>query len=688
MKKFYTLLTLCAAFFGIATASAQIKSVSEFSNTKAYTVKNSRSAWVTNAEALKTINDLKLKEDATDLNQQFAFLTANQGETYYLYSVGQEKFVNNNGALSATPDHEIFFTNGDTEGTFVVYYENGNYINVGGSNQMTVDGWNTPDAGNSNYYYEVADFDPADALDRITAPKFVSSYPELGAIPATTKSLTIAFSENIKAVEAIVLQSSMGELPPMTEEDYYIWDNEVIINLPTQYTAKMQDLTVVLKVLDVNGKYVTYSNHEFFGTVEDMVFLSYTLNPVEPTVEYAGCENGTITTSTKQLEITFNTPIAKVNGVMIQAMWGEFPPMVEGENYTFEDCTLTLNLPAEYIEVAALVPAEYRTLIIGLSVEDIQGKTIKYSNSTLYPAEAAEQMGMTFLQYTVCPVTKVKSISPECGHYDALPTEITIEFDGDVKEIEYGVIRTNLTGFRGAPITSDNYTIEGNKLTLNIPAEYVENQANMQIRMNVVDANGTYVTYAYDTDYEYEGAMILEYTAPLKSDLFEMVAADPAAGEVEKLDVINVTFADSYGTVVGGFDPSKEAYVANAEGEIVSKVSMEPVQEDGWNTNVVKFTLATPVTANGTYTFVIPAATVYNEMFYEYAEDFGVEMMGALYNPEIRIEYVINNSVTGINGVATSAKAEVYTLDGRKVKAGQKLVKGIYVVNGKKVYVK
>ena len=369
-------------------------------------------------------------------------------------------------------------------------------------------------------------------------------------------------------------------------------------------------------------------------------------------------------------------------------MWGEFPPMVEGEDYTFEDYTLTLNLPAKYIEAAAFAPADQRTFIVALQVEDIQGKTIVYSNSTYYPTEAAEHYNMIFLQYDVTAITKVKSITPECGHYDALPSEITIEFSGNVKEIEYGVIRTNVTSFRGAPITENDYTIDNNKLTIKVPTEYVENQANLQIRMNVVDADGNYVTYAYDPDYEYEGAMILEYTAPLKSDLFKMETADPAAGEVEKLDVINVTFADSYGTVVGGFDLSKEAYVANAEGEIVSKVTMEPVQEDGWNTNVVKFTLATPVTANGTYTFVIPAATVYNEMFYENAEDFGVEMMGALYNPEIRIEYVINNAVTSINGVTTSTKAEVYTLAGRKVKTGQKLAKGIYVVNGKKVYVK
>ena len=107
MKKFYTLLTLCLAFFGIATATAQ--NAPELSNEKAYTVKNSRSAWATSTEALKTISDLGISEDAADANQQFAFLTNDEGETYYLYSVGQQKFINNDGTLSATADFPINF---------------------------------------------------------------------------------------------------------------------------------------------------------------------------------------------------------------------------------------------------------------------------------------------------------------------------------------------------------------------------------------------------------------------------------------------------------------------------------------------------------------------------------------------------------------------------------------------------
>ena len=965
MKKFYTILSLCFAFLGIATASAQITSVSEFSNGKAYTVKNSRSAWATSTDALKTLSDLGLSEDSADPNQQFAFLTNDEGETFYLYSVGQQKFVSNNGSLSATAEHSISFKNGNQDGTFVAYFENGNHINIGGSNQIAVNSWSTADAGNSNQYFEVADFDATEALKALPAPvvpaippvtsvselsnyklytvvqknhskgatswaiaeggeafvsskqvgngivvgqeddtkqqfaflsygeniylyhpaekKFVNkdatlsatpvdaitlldgafkntfmvkfddshyvnvngeqnmgidswsaadggnsctitpvadfdptqaleffaltSNPGFNNLPATTETLTLTFNKAIQSVNVAILQSttqqefplqenmdyffwdnelsiylpteyvmnvqdltvvlqvidvdgkpitfsnheqygrqegmiflqynvtpvnpeivevspavgemdaieksiyisfsteiaevevlqlqssmSMGELPEMVaDKDYFVWGKDLSIVLPLEATAKMSDLLVCLKVKDIQGKYVTYSNYEAYQGVPDMVFLYYTLNPVTPTVEDCGAVNQTITNATSSIDIMFNTPIAKVNQLMLAGHWGGSAVLEEGTGYTIYDNILTVNLPAEFIEQAVSLPEEYdayKAFVLGMSVEDIQGKTVIYSNSMSYPQEAAEQMGMTFLEYKIATVTKVTSVDPACGFYEVLPSKVTLTFDNEISAVEYGMIQTQLTGFRGYMMTENDYVIDGNKLTINVPEEFLVDQSQMQIRMNVVDAKGMYVTYAFDPDYEYEDAVILEYTAPVKADLYKMVSSDPAEGVVEKLDVINVAFADAFESVAGGFDPTKEVVVLNADGEVVTKAAMEVVYGEeiyGYRpaTNVVKFTLETPVTEAGNYTFVIPAGTVYNEMFYPEAEDLGVSW-GAVYNPEVRIAYTIA-APDGINNITVNGKAEVYSLDGRKVKNP---TKGIYVVNGKKVYVK
>lgn len=521
-------------------------------------------------------------------------------------------------------------------------------------------------------------------------PEIVEISPVLGEMDAVEKSIYISFNTDIAEVEALQLMSSMGELPQLVaDEDYFVWGKDLSIVLPLEATAKMSDLLVCLKVKDIQGKYVTFSNYEAYQGVPDMVFLYYTLNPVTPTVEDCGAVNQTITTSTSSLDIMFKTPIAKVNVVQIQSMFGEFPPLVEGEDYSFYDNILTVNLPAQYLENATLVPEEYRELLLCLDVEDVQGKKVAYSNSAMYPQEAAEAYGMTFLQYSVKPVSKVTSVDPECGFYEVLPSEVTLTFDNAVQAVEYGMIKTQLTGFRGYMMTENDYVIDGNKLTVKVPAEFLVDQSLVQIRMNVVDANGMYVTYAFDPDYEVEDAVILEYTAPVKADLYKMVSSDPAEGEVAKLDVINVAFADAFESVAGGFDPSKEVVVLNADGEVVTKAAMEIVygeEEYGWvpPTNVVKFTLETPVTEAGNYTFLIPAGTVYNEMFYPEAEDFGVEW-GAVYNPEVRIAYTVVANPDGIENLTVNGKTEIYSLDGRKVKNP---TKGIYLINGKKVVVK
>ena len=629
----------------------------------------------------------------------------------------------------------------------------------------------------------------------------VSSNPELGEIPATTETITLTFSNEISAVPMVVLQSSMGELPPLTENmDYFFWGNELSIYLPLEYTMKYQDLTVIAQVLDVDNQPVTFSNHKEYGDQFGMIFLSYTLAPVDPTIveinpepgemkatnksiymsfntsiaavemievkdskgwtaemvldenyyimgkdisivlpketaqkedlsvtlkvkdiqgkyatygeeegmvnlaytlvpvtptiEHCGAENQTITTATTSIEIMFSTPIKSVDMIAVQApATMSSADLVEGEGFTFYDNILTVNIPADVIESLSCIPEgypeEYYSILIGMMVTDIQGKSVIYSNSVFYPQEAAEQMGMTFLQYTVKPVTKVTSVDPACGFYEVLPSKVTLTFDNDIQAVEYGTIHTQLTGFRGYMMTEDDYVIDGNKLTINVPEEFLVDQSLMQIRMIVVDTNGMSITYASDPYNTEDDAIVLEYTAPIKADLYKMVSSDPAEGEVEKLDVINVAFADAFESVAGGFDPSKQVSVINALGNVVATATMEVVygeEEYGWApaTNVVKFTLDTPVTTAGVYTFVIPAGTVYNEMFYPESEDFGVEW-GAVYNPEIRIEYIVVPA-DGIEEIMVAGKSEIYTLDGKKVSNNAK--SGIYLINGKKVYVK
>ena len=157
MKKSFTLLfSLLLAF--VSTAVAQtVTDISQLSNDKKYTVWTSvRGGWAVGADDNGTLkfmssNDAGLGmtlSDPMDTQLQFQFI--NKEGSYYLFSVYANKYVKMDCSLDEETGDPIEFLRQD-DGTFVVKFNAVNddkYINLGGSNQMIVNGYNTPDAGN------------------------------------------------------------------------------------------------------------------------------------------------------------------------------------------------------------------------------------------------------------------------------------------------------------------------------------------------------------------------------------------------------------------------------------------------------------------------------------------------------------------------------------------------------------
>ena len=298
---------------------------------------------------------------------------------------------------------------------------------------------------------------------------------------------------------------------------------------------------------------------------------------------------------------------------------------------------------------ATLVPAEYTMPEMFAEVYDDILANAKNANPVEDSYSALIEELNRAINKVLYPAATVVAVDPACGHYAEMPGTIKLTFSEDVNTLEFGMVRTDFTGFRGYTLSEEDYTIEGKDLTITVPAEYVNGAADMMISLQVVDAKGQYVTYASDADYLSDEQVFLMYSADRKSNLFVMTATDPEAGVVEKLDVINMTFGEG-NTYVGGFDTTKEVVVLNANDEVVTKATMEVVKESevdpdtnesfSWPTSTVKFTLAAPVTEAGEYTLVVPEGTVYNEGFNPDAADFGVEW-GAIYNPEVRVAYTV-----------------------------------------------
>ena len=179
MKKSFTLLfSLLLAF--VSTAMAQITDTSQLDNDTKYTVWTSkRGGWAVDAEVdaegrqlFKSSNDVQLGTTLSDpTNTQLQFQFKKKEDKYYLFSVHAEKYVKKDCTLDeASGDAIELLSQGD--GTFVVRFDDSHYINLGGSNQMTVDGYNTPDDGNKVTITEV----PA-AMVNVTWEYYLDNQP-------------------------------------------------------------------------------------------------------------------------------------------------------------------------------------------------------------------------------------------------------------------------------------------------------------------------------------------------------------------------------------------------------------------------------------------------------------------------------------------------------------------------------
>ena len=169
-----------------------ISSISELKNNVIYHVSqphhsSGKTAWAIIPEISDEIiaNDWFVNVSLYDECQQFAFISNDNGKTHYLYHPAEKVFVNKDGSLSETPVDAISFKDGAYENTFVVYFDNEHYININVEITLDINGWNTPDGGNSCSLVPVGTFDPTDvlrAIDNATAIENVEEVVEEGVV--------------------------------------------------------------------------------------------------------------------------------------------------------------------------------------------------------------------------------------------------------------------------------------------------------------------------------------------------------------------------------------------------------------------------------------------------------------------------------------------------------------------------
>lgn len=117
---------------------------------------------------LQTNVELNITADEKDSRQQFAFISDDNGKTRYLYHPAEQKYVNMDGSLSATPQDAVCFTTGAYANTFVVYFDNAHFVNVNQYRTLVVNDWGpggrvgVADGGNSCLFTAVGKLDLAE----------------------------------------------------------------------------------------------------------------------------------------------------------------------------------------------------------------------------------------------------------------------------------------------------------------------------------------------------------------------------------------------------------------------------------------------------------------------------------------------------------------------------------------------
>lgn len=516
---------------------------------------------------------------------------------------------------------------------------------------------------------QVLAFPGALAVKGIAPPTVNPAPGEYEDLPTV---ITFTAGQDIQAIESPRYRTQGNPRGTTIPADSIkIAGNVATINFPAELAAQAF-LGISFKALLADGSYATYGNTEGYCAFEyeaEVPADTYVLESSKPT-------QGETVASLKEIYVTFKSTSDRdfVGGfdtskkVIVSTIAGDsvtIATLSYGEDWTNE-AILTLDKEiTENGEYIVVIPEG----TVYNSAFDESAEDFGVTNGAIYNPG----IKLSFIVGTPAPV-----VSPAPGHYEDLPTVITFTAGMDIKAIENLRYRTQ-SNPRGALLPTDSIKVAGNVATINLPAELAA-EGYLGLNFKALLADDTYATYGNT-----EGYCAFEYTAEVPVDTYVFESSSPWQNEtVASLkDVLLVFKGTSDNDFVGGFDHSKQINVTTANGDSVTICTVSFGAD--W-TNEVILTFDKKITENGSYIVTIPAGTVYNNYFDEYAEDFGVAN-GARYNPEFKLTFTVDNT-TGIGNAAAGAQAtKVYTLKGIQVN-GKKLEKGIYIINGKKTIVK
>jgi len=507
-----------------------------------------------------------------------------------------------------------------------------------------------------------------------------------GGLPTTIK---FTFSKEIAAVNWIMVRCGWSRGDELSSDCYSLDESKKVltVNIPEENVLGQSDMTVSMEAIDTDGNCVTE------GRMPDQIMMSWETTLPSNTYECTPTSpvDGMSVGKLDKFELAFVNPfdefdfiggwdaskkivVKDANGEVVATATDLDVKMDEWDWFTG---VLTFTLDRT-IDEAGNYTLEVPEAMVYNSLYYEEEADFGVANGAIYnPA-----------QYFIFTVSEVK-VDNEPGEYaESLPETITLTFPQEINSVENIILVTQYGDLRGTNIVDMEgvYTIDGNTVTLNLPAEMLAGNEQVEVSLEVIGADG--MAYAYNS---YGSNINLSYTTDLPDDRFACVP-NPSTEEVqEELSVIELAFVNPAlaEDVIGNDLETQTLDVLDENGVVITTAQLSIKESDEFNTNVVVAKLKNKIRGLGKYSITIPEKLVYNSFYNPWVEDFGTSDR-AIYNPETTLVYTIAEP-DGIESVnAANAKATIYNVAGQKLRETNvnNLGRGVYIVNGKKVVVK
>ena len=432
-----------------------VASIAQLGNNQLYYISQPHhskgaTAWAVaeGGNALKSTADLDIAAAKTDARQQFAFISNDNGATLYLYHAAEKKFVNKEGALTDAPTDAILFKAGAHDTTFVAYFDDTHYINVGGSREMVINSYSTPDGGNSNAIYPAGIFSPKEALAKFPAI-------EVTGVALSQREITLEEGSSL-TLNAIVTPDYATDKKvtwSTSNADVAIAVKGVVVGLTpgtATITAKVGDkeatcaVTVTKKPILVSS--ITLSKTTATVTEGDTLTLTATVNP-------DNADDKTVTWSTSDASIA-----TVEDGVVVTLKPGTVTITATAGS---KKATCTIKVEERYIPVSEIIlnyteatihVGETLELVATILPEDATDQSITWKSSNTKVAAIRRKIVTGLAEGTTIITAKSGDVQATCV--------ITVKLADGIDNVTEEK-RVTIYDITGRPVRLDAKSIDG-----------------------------------------------------------------------------------------------------------------------------------------------------------------------------------------------------------------------------------